>query len=122
MSKIKLICLDLDGTLIDNTDQSNLYVPQENINAIQKAVKHGIHICLATSRGRISTLKIAHEVGIEDQFMITYNGAIILKGNEKLFESEFGGESLQRILKIIKENNSVDPIKYLIEYFLFYVF
>lgn len=46
MTKIKLICIDVDGTLYN--DQK--IIPKENIEAIQKAHKKGILIAITTGR------------------------------------------------------------------------
>jgi len=46
MNKIKLICIDVDGTLYN--DDKN--IPEENIKAIQKAHEKGIQIAITTGR------------------------------------------------------------------------
>ena len=102
---IKLICLDLDGTLIARDPEGKGYIPEENITSIQKAVSHGIKVCLATGRGRAGSLRVAKEVGIEDQYVISYNGALIATQKEILHETYLSGEPLQQVLKIIRENN-----------------
>lgn len=43
---IKLIAIDLDGTLL-NSDKK---IPDENVKAIQKAAKAGVKIVLCTGR------------------------------------------------------------------------
>ena len=47
MERIKLIALDMDGTLL-LSDHST--VPERNILAIQAAHRHGIHVCICTGR------------------------------------------------------------------------
>ncbi|MDW7675091.1 MAG: Cof-type HAD-IIB family hydrolase [Bacillota bacterium] len=72
MSKIKLIVMDLDDTLINNS----LIVTDENKEAIAKAQEQGIRVTLATGRMYRSALPYAHELGISLP-LITYQGALI---------------------------------------------
>ena len=51
MSKIKLIAIDIGGTLID--DNNN--IPPENIEILKKMKKQGIKIALVTARMLSST-------------------------------------------------------------------
>ncbi|NLB19758.1 MAG: HAD family phosphatase [Clostridium sp.] len=46
MTKIKLICIDVDGTLYNDEKE----IPKENIQAIQEATKKGILIAITTGR------------------------------------------------------------------------
>ncbi|WP_243249636.1 HAD hydrolase family protein [Clostridium sp. D46t1_190503_E9] len=43
-SDYKLVCIDLDGTLL--TDDKK--ITDENIEAIKKAINSGVNICIAT--------------------------------------------------------------------------
>ncbi|MEA2574084.1 MAG: hypothetical protein QOH93_1382 [Chloroflexia bacterium] len=69
---IKLLALDLDGTLF--TD--DLIVSERARNAISAAQKRGVLVTLATGRMFTSASKIAHEVGIVAP-LICYQGALI---------------------------------------------
>ena len=46
MTKIKLICIDVDGTLYNDEKE----IPTENIQAIQEGTKKGILITYTTLR------------------------------------------------------------------------
>lgn len=46
MSTIKLVALDLDGTLFNNESM----ITKENLSAIREIVKHGVHVVISTGR------------------------------------------------------------------------
>ena len=69
---VKLICLDLDGTLLN----SNLEISKANREAIEQARSKGIKVALATGRMYASALAYAKELDI-DVPIITMNGALI---------------------------------------------
>ena len=45
MKHVRLIALDMDGTLLLSDHQT---VPQRNIDAIRRANAAGIHVCICT--------------------------------------------------------------------------
>ena len=47
MKRVRLIALDMDGTLLSGDHQT---VPRENIDAIRRADAAGIHVCICTGR------------------------------------------------------------------------
>ena len=74
---IKLIAIDLDGTLLD----SNRVVSEDNYHAIQEAKAAGIQVVLCTGRPLRSMNYLLDEVGLkgETDLAITYNGGLIQK-------------------------------------------
>lgn len=74
---IKLIAIDLDGTLLD----SNRVVSEENYQAIQEAKAAGIQVVLCTGRPLRSMNYLLDEVGLkgDKDLAITYNGGLIQK-------------------------------------------
>ena len=102
---IKLICLDLDGTLIDiyNKEKSN-HIPEENIKSIQKAILQGIHVCFSTGRRKTNCGRFAKQLGMENEYYICYNGGKICQGNETLCEYPLEGEILHKISETIKKH------------------
>lgn len=81
---IKLIGLDLDGTLL-NDDGS---VSEKNRQAIEKARKNGIHVCIVSGRNEESIRKTVYDLGLEDERHIAANGAMLVdyeNGHEDLF-------------------------------------
>ncbi|MBJ8349237.1 Cof-type HAD-IIB family hydrolase [Streptococcus zalophi] len=69
---IKLIAIDLDGTLL--TDDHK--IPKENIEAIHKAVQKGIKIVISTGRPISGVKPIFEQLGLtEKEFVIINNGS-----------------------------------------------
>jgi Cof subfamily protein (haloacid dehalogenase superfamily) len=69
---IRLLALDIDGTLTD----PNFQVPARNIAALRAAHETGIEIMLATGRRHDYALPIAQELGFP-LWLISSNGALI---------------------------------------------
>jgi Cof subfamily protein (haloacid dehalogenase superfamily) len=69
---IKLIGIDMDGTLLDN----DLKISHRAKDAIKKAQAMGVHVTLCTGRMYASALPYAEEVGLKLP-LITYNGAYV---------------------------------------------
>ncbi|MGX7024711.1 sugar-phosphatase [Vagococcus hydrophili] len=72
---IKLVTIDIDGTLL-NSDRK---LTEAVKNTINKATKAGVNIVLATGRPTIGVLPLVKELGLDNEhgFVITYNGAMI---------------------------------------------
>jgi len=67
---IRLIAIDLDGTLLTRFRE----VHPRALDAIHKAVVHGIQICLASGRNSVSVRRFFEEVGITGH-VVSCNGA-----------------------------------------------
>ncbi|AUB31189.1 Cof-type HAD-IIB family hydrolase [Spiroplasma floricola] len=74
---IKLITLDVDGTLVKRKNK----VSKSNIEAIKEARKQGIKICIATGRNITRTEGVAKSIGIDlaQEYLITLNGGAVYK-------------------------------------------
>ncbi len=72
MSGIRLIALDLDGTLLN----SALKVSERNAEAVKRALDSGVKVVLATSRWYLLAKRIADRLGIETP-LICNNGAVV---------------------------------------------
>lgn len=70
---IKLIAIDIDGTLLTPTSQ----ITPRTRAAIQEAQRAGIIVTLATARRYIGAMAVATELGI-DLPLIVYDGAMIV--------------------------------------------
>ncbi|EHI70053.1 sugar-phosphatase [Streptococcus ictaluri] len=72
---IKLVAVDIDGTLLTDDRQ----ITPEVFQAVQKAKSQGIHIVIATGRpiaGVTSLLQDLHLTD-EDDYVITFNGGLV---------------------------------------------
>ena len=82
---IRLIAVDLDGTLLD----SHWQVPEANRRAIERAIERGIHIVLVTGRRFSFTHSVTEQLH-DDIALIVNNGALI--------KSPEGATLLRRLL------------------------
>lgn len=74
---IKLIAIDLDGTLLD----SDHNISAENLLAIKEAKAAGVKVVLCTGRPLRSMMHFLEEADLRDDedYAITYNGGLIQK-------------------------------------------
>ena len=72
---IKLIAIDIDGTLLDQNKQ----LTQDNIDAITEARKAGIKVVLCTGRPLSGVKQYLDQLSIvgSDEYAITFNGAMV---------------------------------------------
>jgi len=108
---IKLLALDLDGTLLNSRGK----ISDENKLAIRKAEEKGVLVTIATGRRFRDARPVALEIGFNAP-IVTHNGAL-LKFAESLMTVEFSliqTETAREILRAGKEVGgdalvSVDP-------------
>jgi len=70
--KIKLIALDIDGTIMDK----NFRISDRVKSAIKTAIAQGIYVVVATGRMYSATIPIAKELGLVTP-LITYQGGLV---------------------------------------------
>lgn len=70
---IKLIAIDMDGTMLNSHHGISLGVKE----MIQKAKDQGIKVAICTGRPYSGTTQYFKELGLKDDFVICYNGAIV---------------------------------------------
>ncbi|MBE5889522.1 MAG: HAD family phosphatase [Lachnospiraceae bacterium] len=98
---IKLVAIDLDGTLFDNTSQ----VPKENQEAIQYMADHGIYPVVSTGRpldGIPDTVR-----ALPFAYAITANGAGVynLSTSECIFEGTMDADIALPILDYLEDKH-----------------
>src|SRR5690625_1475413 len=81
MSKIKLIALDMDGTLLNDDEIVTDYTKR----VIEQALEKEIHVILSTGRSLKMCISYAKELQLPS-FIITSNGAEIFTADEELIE------------------------------------
>ena len=93
---IKLISIDLDGTLLDNKKN----ISALNLEAIKRCKEIGIRVVIATGRPINGVMPILKKLGLtsNDDYVITYNGAKVFNVGTKtdIFTSTIDG-------KVVKE-------------------
>jgi len=75
---IRLVALDLDGTLLDDHKK----IPDQTVETIQQVVQLGIHVTLASARPLCSILPYARQLNIQIP-VIAHGGAYVTDVNEK---------------------------------------
>lgn len=72
---IKLLALDMDGTLLDNQKE----IPQAHIAAIHQAIKAGVKLVLCTGRPLVGVKPYYEKLGLtqENEYVIVDNGCAI---------------------------------------------
>lgn len=96
---IKLVAVDLDGTLFDNDKK----ISKENKEAIQEAKKQGCHVVIATGRPVSGVLPVLEELGLtsREDYAIIYNGAKVFNAETKeiVFSSTIDGKAVKGLYR-----------------------
>jgi Cof subfamily protein (haloacid dehalogenase superfamily) len=103
MSEIKLISLDVDGTLL--TSEGRL--PEQNKTAILAAIKKGVRVVLTTGRPAPAIKEYIKELGLRD-VIITMGGALIHDISDpeewKIIHAEYlPADILPRIAPLVRD-------------------
>ena len=100
MNEIKLIALDMDGTLFNSQGE----ISQKDRNAIRKATEAGVAVAVATGRSYIELpIELLYEIGV--RYAITGNGSAVYKlpNMECVYSDCLDLEVLCEILEEIKK-------------------
>lgn len=101
-STIKLIALDLDGTLL-RTDKT---ISERNNRAVRTAADSGIRVVLASGRMHSATVKYAHMLDMSPgTFVISYNGAMVRTvAGDLLFERPLQVDAADYLVNYCRAN------------------
>ncbi|SIS40292.1 Cof-type HAD-IIB family hydrolase [Salimicrobium flavidum] len=98
---IKLIALDMDGTLLRNEFE----ISDENRRAVQRAKDAGIHVVVSTGRPIVKCREVIETLG-ESEYVITVNGGEIYDGRFNLVKRQvLAMEEVKRLWEIQKEHD-----------------
>ena len=99
---IKLICIDMDGTLLN----SNHEVTEENKKAIQVASSKGVKVAITTGRIFCSARYYSKILGI-DTPVIASNGAYIREQDSEsiIYSNTIPSSLIYKIYKIVSKHN-----------------
>jgi hypothetical protein len=96
---IRLIALDIDGTLTD----PNYQISARNIAALRAAHQAGVEIVLATGRRHDYAMPIAHELGFP-LYLISSNGALIRSSvGETFFTDKLPASTALELIQYMSE-------------------
>ncbi|HHV56770.1 MAG TPA: HAD-IIB family hydrolase [Firmicutes bacterium] len=90
---IKLLVLDVDGTLTDAEGR----IGAANKSAVRTALAAGVEVALATGRPRQGVEAICAELGISGPLMLV-NGALVLAGEEVWLEDYLAPADVEAVL------------------------
>jgi len=97
MTMIKIVTIDLDGTLFDNVKN----ISKENIEAIKKCHELGVKIVIATGRPIEGVRPVLNRLGLttDKDYAIIYNGSKVLnvKTGELIFSSTISGKTVKEL-------------------------
>lgn len=104
--KYKLICIDMDGTLLN----SNHKISKISRNALRKASDIGVHVVISTGRSYLDAAAYSDLIGLNSP-IIACTGAIIKEkhGVDVIHKSAIDEELCKELLKIFN-NYNVKPI------------
>ncbi|MFC5630381.1 MULTISPECIES: Cof-type HAD-IIB family hydrolase [Streptococcus] len=101
MTEIKLLALDMDGTLF-TTDKA---ITEENKQALKKAQELGVKIVITTGRPLKAIIHVLEELDLynEDNYSITFNGGLVQCNNGDILDkSDMTFEELEIIYRHIE--------------------
>lgn len=97
--KYKILCSDLDGTLLaTKSDVSDFAICE--IARIRDTIK----VILVSARMPQSITYLQRRLGIENQPIICYNGALVLDGTKELFSTVMDMESIREVYQMAEEH------------------
>ncbi len=109
---IKLLALDLDGTLLNSRGD----IPEKNLEAIQRAEETGVLVTIATGRRFRDALPVAYQLNLNAP-VICHNGALLKCADtlRTVAVSLVAKETVQEILRVGKAFGgdallSADPV------------
>jgi 5-amino-6-(5-phospho-D-ribitylamino)uracil phosphatase len=99
---IRLVALDMDGTLLNNEQE----ISKENQQAIAKAKEMGIHIVLSTGRNYMTVHEYAKALQL-NSFLVTVNGGEIWDSSGNLVERNLlQVEQIEMMWELKKQHNT----------------
>ena len=102
MNHIKLLALDLDGTVLNDEGK----VPEQNREWIMKAVDAGVTVIFSTGRGRQTVAGILTELPLNGP-MVLLNGAEVWQTRDELCERHYiHGDEIRRLHQIAVEGGA----------------
>lgn len=96
---MKLITIDLDGTLLGDDGQ----ISPTNVQAIQQAQEAGHVVSISTGRSRHDTQEIVKQAALQLP-ITTGNGGETYQGNERLFSFTLSNDLMQEVIQVLKTN------------------
>ena len=99
---IKLIALDMDGTLLNRQK----LVPEKNALAIKRAMDKGIYVTIATGRMPASASYFAKQLNMNCP-VVSCNGGVVkdLNTGKSIYEAHFSKDTITELISICYQKN-----------------
>ena len=94
----QLLCVDLDGTLLNDKKQ----LPAENAAALYQAWEAGMEICIASGRGAESAGEYLKEMKITGSVAALNGGMVVCHGKE-IYRAGMNPEVVEQVVDIVEE-------------------
>lgn len=104
---IKLIALDLDGTLLNSKHK----LSDRNKTAVKKAIENGVQVVIATGKTRISATSLLEELGIKSPGVFT-QGLTIYNGDGTIRNSVVMDKNIVRHIITFAEDRGFGVLAY----------
>lgn len=95
---LRLLCLDIDGTLLDTAHQ----LPPENRAAVQFAADKGVTVCLLSARPPQAIAPIAQALGVPGP-VASFGGALIQDGESRIFDRRLPIDAAQLVIRLARQ-------------------
>jgi Cof subfamily protein (haloacid dehalogenase superfamily) len=107
--RIKLIAIDLDGTLLTSDKE----VTKNSIEALSKVMEQGVMVVVATGRPLLGLDTVIKNVP-KSPYILTTNGARVvnMETGEIVLEKLIGHDTVLRIFKILRKYDCIKEIFY----------
>ncbi|MFC0472449.1 Cof-type HAD-IIB family hydrolase [Halalkalibacter kiskunsagensis] len=100
---IKLIAIDMDGTLLNDQHE----ISNENRKAIKEAEKQGIHVVISTGRTRMTCDELVNSLSLSS-YLITVNGSEIWDEARSLVERQLLNTEYIEYMWQLKEKHNTN--------------
>lgn len=98
---MKLIAIDMDGTLLNEKHQ----ISEENSQAIRQAEEQGVEVVIATGRAYFDARSICEKAGL-NPYIISYTGATIhSKEGQSIYSMPMDKQDVKQIVRWLDEKN-----------------
>ncbi len=90
---IRMLAIDLDGTLLD----SNRQIPKRHRESIGRALGQGWIVVLASGRSVAGVKPFADELGLDGPFLCANGAHVVLTGGRELLHVPLGAKALRTV-------------------------
>lgn len=98
---IQLICIDIDGTLLNSRKE----LPEENIRAIRHAIEKGVTVAFATGRSKQGVEYLFESIPCEGNAICLNSGLILYKG-EMIYQKAINESVIEKVIGLMEKYQS----------------